>query len=411
MRRRGIALVAAMLAAGLVGCEQGGVGTGSKPVAVRIVTAEGSSGPVEGVECGVLQLYALGTWDGDDPYEADVSAAATWTSSDTAVIEVGDGTTRARGEVLARGAGTANVHVQYLNFTATMTFTVLPVVEMRIVPEATHLAPGSVETFALEVRTDDDGGWIAKGATWTILQANAAATVDESGAVQASGGPEDVPFDLEARLSGCDVATKRELRVSPVSHLALEYEQPPAQALPLGLTALIRVMAHFVDGALEPQNLSDQVDVELEDTETGVATFTAYADGIALAGHAEGEDAQLSFRFAPLDLTVLSARYHFADLDQETLRVDPVQLTLQYPDDVQLEALGTFSDGIERTVTRHADWTVSDEAVATITSDSGGAGLLTVTADVDQTVRVEAFTLIDGKNVSAECEVRIVRAP
>lgn len=391
----------------LAGCDK--LGEGTKPVGLRITDGVTATGPAQVTECGVLPLYALGEWDGDDHYESNVSDRATWTSDDPGVADVGDGVTRSAGEVFARGPGTTIVRAEYVGFTAVMPVTVLPIIAARIRPDIANLAPGSRQTFTFETRVDDDEGWVAQAPQWGILQTAAAATLEDGGVVQALGGPLDVPFVLEASLSNCAVAVQRELRVSPVSHLALEYEQPATQVLPLGLTAMLHVFAHFSDSAIEPQDLSGQVEVELQDTESGAATFTHYTESITLTGLEEGQHAQLEFRYEPLDLSVLSDVYVFADLDQETLRVDPPQLTVQYPDEVQLEAWARFSDGIERIVTRHVTWTVSDEAVATVTSETSGAGKLTVAQDVDQSIQVEVFGTIDDEVVTAESEIRIER--
>jgi len=409
MRCRGAALTGMVLVAILGGCE-GAFDDGSKPVGLRVVTEAGGEGPIEQTECAAGSLRALGLWDGSEPYESDVSARATWTSDDPGVLVVGDGVSATAGAFEARGAGTTQVRVRFLDYSAAMTVTVLPIVETRIVPDTSHLAPGSIETFQLQVRTDVDGGWQGQSAQWSILQATAGATMGGGGAVQALDGTGDETFEIEASMSTCAITARRELRVSPVSHLELAYEQPSAVPLPLGITTMIRVLAHFQDPAIEPQDISDQVEVELEDTEEGAATFTQSAEGVVLRGQVDGGEAQLGIRYAPLDLSVLADRYAFAELEQETLRIDPAELTVQYPDEVQLNALGRFSDGIERIVTRHVTWSVSDATVAEVTNGANGRGLLTVEQDVNQTIQVEVFGTIDDKAVTAETEVNIVRA-
>jgi hypothetical protein len=397
--------LALLLSMGLVACD---VGEGTQPVSVRLVDSTGSEGSTELFECGTVDLTALGHWAGSDDYDGDVSASATWETSDAAVVEPGDGITRASSTIVARGPGTALIRVHYLEFSASMVVTVRPI-GLRIMPATTHLAPRSRQVFTLEARYDPDEPWAAQATSWSILQENAAAKV-EGDTVQALGGPEDVPFLLEARLPECGLSITRELRVSPVSHLSLEHEQPVDQPLPLSLSALIRVLAHFVDPSLEPQDLSSQVEVELEDTESDAATYSGGVDGIALQGLVAGQEVQLSIRYEPLGLTVESGRYRLADLEQETLTVDPAQLSLQFPDEVQLQALGRFSDGIERIVTRHVTWDVSDTNVAEVTSGLLGGGRLTVTRDVDQDLQVEAFATLDGRAVSAEIDIHITRA-
>lgn len=401
-RRPAIALLLACLAA----C--GGVGEGTHPAGVRIVTDSGAPGPLNALECGFIELLALAQWEGDDAYEGDVSAVADWESSNPAVIELGNGVDRSPSIAVARSAGVARVRVHYHGFTASMLVTVVPILEQRIMPETSHLAPGSTEDFRLEVRQDADDPWSIRSAEWLIPQVGAAATVSGEGMVQALSGPEDVPFDLEARLPFCGVTATRELRVSPIARLVLDYEQPPGQALPRDLTALIRVLAEFVDGSLEPQNLSGQVEISLERTDEDAVSLSTRDEGIALRGLIADKDAQLSVRYAPLHVTVLSERYRIADIEPTGgLRLDPGQLAMQYPDEAQLQALATFSDGIERIVTRDVAWTLSDSTVANITSATFDAGRLMITQDVDQDLQVEAFATIDDVAVSAEADVRI----
>lgn len=400
-RQPAIVLLLACLAA----CD--GIGEGSHPTGVRVVTESGAPGPLNVLECGFLELFAMARWEGDDAYEGNVSAVSTWESSNPAVIELGNGIDRSPNVVVARSAGVARVRVLYQGFTASMLVTVVPILEHRIMPETGHLAPGSTEDFRLEVRQDADDPWSPRGAQWLIPQVGAAGTVDADGVVRALSGPEDVPFTVEARLPFCGVTATRELRVTPVARLVLEYEQAPAQALPRGLTALIRVLAEFVDGSIEPQNLSGQAEISLERTDDDAVALSTRDEGIALQGLVDDKDAQLSVRYAPLHLTVLSERYRIADLDPTGLRLDPVQLDMRYPDEAQLQALATFSDGVERIVTRDVAWSISDDAVGNVTSAMFDAGRLTITQDVDQDVQVEAFTTINDVQVSAEADVRI----
>lgn len=400
-RQPAIALLLACLAA----C--GGIGEGSHPTGVRIVTEFGEPGPLNTLECGFVELVAMAKWEGDDTYEGNVSAVSTWESSNPAVIELGNGIDRSPNLVVARSAGVARVRVHYQGFTASMLVTVVPILEHRIVPETVHLAPGSTEDFRLEVRQDADDPWTTRGAEWVIPQVGAAGTVEGDGLVRALSGPEDVPFTLEARLRFCGVTATRDLRVSPVARLVLDYEQPPSQALPRGLTTLIRVLAEFVDGSIEPQNLSGQVEISLERTDDDAIALSTRDEGIALQGLVEDKDVQLSVRYAPLHISLLSERYRIADLEPTGLRLDPSRLAMQYPDEAQLQALAMFSDGIERVVTRDVTWTISDSTVGNVTSAMFDAGRLMITQDVDQDVQVEAFTTINDVEVSAEADVRI----
>lgn len=400
---------ACVLAVAFAGCSS--LDQGSGPSRLRLATQAGDPGPIELVECGTSQLSAIGLWDGDDPYEADVSASAEWESSNPATVEVFSGGVYSAGTLLAHGPGTATIRARYQGFSAAMTVTIAPIVEQRVMPELTHLAAGSVETFRFEARLVRGGPWITVQPEWSIPQAQAPAVVDGvTGKLQALTGPEDVPFVLEAGLPGCGVSATRELRVGAVDHLEIEYEQPPAQALPVGLAAFMRVLAFFEDPSASPQNLSGQMQIDLENSDKDAIQYDVAAEGIVLKGVAGGGTGQLNLRYAPLGLSVVTERYAFSELEQLDLRLDPVNLALQYPDEVQLQAFGTFDDGLDRVVTREVDWTVSDTAVAIVTSGVFDAGRLIIARDTDQDITVEAFVLIDGRLASAEASVRIVRA-
>lgn len=405
MSRRGLAPWPAVVVVVLLlaGCKAD-IGEGSGPVGLRILTDTGSTGPLPILECEFSQLYALAEFNGDGSHEDVVNTRAAWTSDDPAVATVSGG-----GVIVAHRAGTAVIHAHYHEFAAAIPVTVLPIVEVRLEPEMTHLVPGSTVAFTLEVRSEGSQAWSQHTAGWAILQPEAAASVNGEGQVTALSEPSNATFTLEATVPNCAITAQRELQVSPVSQLVLVYEQPPTQALPLAISTMIRVLAYFQDPTIEPQNLSNQVSITLEDTEEGIATLAEYDEGVVLQGLVDGKSAQLDFRYPPLDIAVLSDRYVFADLDQQTLRVDPPQLTVQYPDVVQLGAFGMFSDGVEREVTRHVAWTVSDGEVATVTSAVGDAGELTVLQDVDQDVQVEAFGTVDDQSTTAETDVHILR--
>lgn len=406
-------LVAA--AAMLAGCDHIDIGEGSAPTGITI-SLGGVEDGYQTYECAAFQLAATARFEGNGDSDGDVTDRVEWSSSNPGVIDVsngeieaepGSGTYFPAGTVIARTAGTAVIRADYVGLSDDFGVTADAIGNLEIRPVLTRMAPGSRQTFTLDVTFEDDEPEqdLTSSAVWTLPTAGAPASLTSTSTVQAVTDPLDRPFVLEARLFTCDRNAVRELSLDTVAQLRLSYEQPQDLPLPLVLTDEIRAQAVFEDGAAEPQNLSDQVEVEQT---LGDADYASIAIGeyLTLSGGRADVQAQFSLRYEPLDLEVPTRVYSFADIEMLSLRVTPERSDLFYPDTLQLEAFGLFEDGYERPVRRNVTWTSLNPDLLSVEGSGTDIGLATPLG-LEGEATVEAKTSNSEGEVDAEADIRI----
>ena len=340
---------------------------GTQPVALE-VNIGGAQTLASLNECILAQATALLYFDGNLGLSTgDFSARASWVSSDPGVVAVSNGELPAAsggvyapGVLVPRRTGVAQITASYLDFRSIITVEVQPVL-LALEPNLTDLAERSTQGFDLKISTAS--GLLqtaAEGLTWSIDQAISNANVSAAGQVSANSAG-DGRFTLRAQPVGCDRSATLSLKVSAIDHLELVREQPDAP-LPVGISDLLRVEAHFADAASLPQELTSQMRFEADDDE--VLGLAVIGDALQVYGSSEGRsggtasfepDNGPSFRIALPSYTV-------QELDPVSLRLNPRELRLVYPVTGELTALARYTDGIERPVSRHVRWSSSDSS-------------------------------------------------
>ncbi|MFT4047592.1 MAG: hypothetical protein QM661_12980 [Solimonas sp.] len=385
------------------------------------MTYDSSTDAVSMVECQTVALVATATFgsdDGDNESTSTVTSRVVWSSSSPGVIDVsngdietyaGSGTYYATGTVIARSTGSAVITATYASaMKASIGVSVGDMESMRIAPALTRMAPDSATTFQLYAQPQSDQleQDLTSDATWTLVDADAPASVSDTSTVTVARKPLDEDFTLQAMLPVCNRYITQTMSIGAVSKLQVTYEQPEDEPVPVILDDRIRVDAVFEDTSAPNQNLSDQVDVETADgyneangststtTATTVTTSTAGDCGgttclesntyLLVAGDSDRLNREIAFALTydedGIDLTTTTRVYTFTDTDIESLRVDPTTTSITYPYLGQLYAYGTFEDGVERPVTRYATWSLidtGDSDLLSVTSSGIDGGLLT----------------------------------
>lgn len=341
---------------------------GTKPVALE-VSIGGTQTLASLNECILNQATALLYFDGNLGLSTgDFSARASWVSSDPGVVAVSSGElpaasgggVYAAGVLVPRRTGVAQITASYLDFRSTITVEVQPVI-LTLEPQLTDLAERSTQGFDLKISTAS--GLLqtaAEGLTWSIDQAISNANVSTAGLVTANSAG-DGRFTLRAQPVGCDRSATLSLKVSAVDHLELVREQPDAP-LPVGISDLLRVEAHFADAASVPQELTSQMRFEADDDE--VLGLAVVGDALQIYGSSEGHSGGIG-SFEPDNgpsFSIALPSYTVQELDPVSLRLNPQELRLIYPVTGQLTALARYADGIERPVSRHVSWSSSDSS-------------------------------------------------
>ncbi|MFP5306268.1 MAG: hypothetical protein ACLGI7_10665 [Gammaproteobacteria bacterium] len=412
MSRQHARVAALAVAALAAGCD---VGEGTAPTGITI-SFEGLEDGYQTYECAAFQLAATAHFEGDTDAEGDVTSRVIWTSSNPGVIDVSNGELEAEpgsgsyfpaGTVIARTAGTAVIRADYAALSDSFGVTADTIGDLRIVPELTRLAPGSQQTFELEVRFADGDPAVdlTASAVWSLPTADAPATLAGTATVQTVTDPLDRPFVLEARLFTCDRRAERRLALGAVAGLRLRYEQPEALAVPLAYTDEIRVDAAFEDASAPAQNLSGQVEIDQILGDDDYAQLTV-GDFLKVSGGSADVESQFRLRYAPLDLEAVTRVYSFADTEIVSLRVEPLRTDLFYPDTLQLEAYGLFADGHERPLRRDVTWASLNEDLVSVVSGGADAGEVTPLG-LEGDATVEAKTGNSEGEVEAEADIRV----
>lgn len=404
------------------GCSSSvGEGTGPSSLTVKL---DGNPDAATVIECSTLQLAAELSFEGDGGSSTgDYASRVQWSSSDDTVVSVSNGDLVSGGSetgvyiegiMVARRPGTATITADYLDEGLSDRFTVnvIELDQLTITPVLDRLVPESFARFELEGTTASGFPANDLGAElrWTFNEVNAPADVDPEGqsvTVLALEGPEQVAFTLEARIDSCDRSVTRELQIESPSELQVRGEQPADLPLPSSLVEAIQVIATFSDG--QEQNLSSQVELEQTEGSGGDADLSLYGDGepddvLLLTPRGDDDDVEYEFCYDPLDLCATSRLYTLRDIDWVTLRAEPQDLLLTYPEEAQLKAYAQFEDGVERDVTRTVTWANDNLDALTVGGEPGFSGEIT-TNNVDQ----DATVIVGNEEQVDETEVIDIR--
>ncbi len=367
----------------LAGCK--GVGDGSGPIGVTI-TYNGSDDDLQILECSAPQLTAILHMEGGN--DGAVTSLVKWSSSNPGLIDVsngdietepGSGSYFAAGTVIARGAGNAVIRADYVGLSAAFSVTADPIRNLRITPELTYLAPGSVQTFKLEadLYQDEPSSDVTSSATWRLPSSSAPVNFVGTSTLQAASNPLGRTFTLEAQLFTCDRRAQQVMQLAEVTSLRLTHEQPEGLRVPSGYSDELKVEAVFSDASIPAQNVSGQVSVKQVLGASDEASLTAGSEALRLDGLKLNYPVQYRLRYEPLSLEVLTRVVEFGDIKLQSLRVTPELSTLLYPQTARLEAYGSFADGYERPVRRDITWTSLNTNLLNVVGTGTDAGELT----------------------------------
>jgi len=364
----------------------------------------------QGVECGAGVLSAVLTFT--DGSAANYVNRVTWRSSDTAVAEISNGDLVAPGggiyspgTVLYHRPGKATLTADYLDMTASVAVEVIALDYLEIDPENTRIAPGTTEAFTVKgyTATGYPATNLAVNVSWSFLEDGAPADLATSftetrASVTALDAPLDAPFVLQAEFPVCDRDVQRSLQISQPDRLTIDSDQGGSSPLPLLLTEGIKVYAEFSNG--ERQNISSQVDIEQiagsDDDATLSASGVTGDDTSILLLEPISANETVAYELCQdtIDLCIETETYTLSEIDLESVRAEPYELSLTYPEEAYIKARGDFADGIERDISRIVSY-AADSSLVTLQSSASDPGHIYTTngdGDVQITVSDEDAT-------------------
>ena len=289
-----------------------------------------------------------------DGSSQDVTAQATWTSSDLSVATIS-----AAGVLQANNEGSSTIRARFngMNSSAVnITVTAATIATVELSPSSATLAKGTSQTFmAMAMFTDGSSQDVSTQVTWKSSNL-AVATISGAGKAQALTLGSTV---INARFQGID-SNSVNLMVTEAVISSIDVT-PSAATIAKGEMQNFTATAMFSDGS--SQDITAQV--TWKSSQLAIASISAagLAQGLN-EGSAEITANFQSVTSSPVTLTVNPA-------DVTSVTVTPGTASLAKGGSQAFSAMATLSDGSTVDVSTQVVWLSSDPSVASI----NGSGL------------------------------------
>ena len=298
---------------------------------------------------------------------SNVTFAATWTSSDTSVLQAIPGP-RGRFRCIAKGTSTITAAYGGLTSTSTATVTDATVVSIQVDPASTTIPNGWVQPFqATAIFSDGTSQNVTGVATWTSSAPPVASISDAGGskgrATALSGGT----TTISASYKGVTGSTSLTVSTATITSISVS---PTARDVPVGTRFGYTAQAIYSDGTSK--------DI------TALATWLSSSPSVAAVSDAAGSKGQAAALAS--GSTTITATWSGvsgnASLNVTAATLTSIQVT-PFTDSVAVgvsvfyRADAVYSDGTTVDVTGRATWTSSDASVAAVSDAAGSKGRAT----------------------------------
>ncbi len=301
----------------------------------------------------------------------NVTNAATWSSSDAAIVQPAGPPGRFR--CVATGSATVSATYNGLSASTPVTVSGAVAVSLQVDPVDASLAVGATQQYqAVAIFSDGTSQNVTFQATWTSSDTTVAQIA--TGGPGPGGGGRGVAHALSpgattitAQWNGLTGSTTLTVTSATVVSISVS---PAARSVPAGTRIAYSAMAIYSDGTSR--------DV------TNQATWTSSNPAVAQVSDGIGSKGQAT-AIAP-GTTTLSATYQgvtgsatltvtAATLVSVQVTCTPPTVPVGVPADCRAAAL--YSDSTSRDVTGAATWTSSTPSVAAVSDAAGSKGVVT----------------------------------
>jgi hypothetical protein len=322
------------------------------------------------------QFVATGSFD--DGTTQNIAATAIWNSSNPAIARV-----TSVGAVTGLGLGTADITASMngISDTAAATVDASSVSKITIVPVAKVANRTSAQMRAVAIFTDGSSLDVTTtpGIAWSSSN-TAVAIVAVSSGLASGQGPGSA--SISAKLGS--LAGSTTLNVSDASIQSLVVA-PNQAIIASGTTQNVIALATFADSAGHfQQDISSAA--EWTSDNTAVATV-AFANGLQeLASGLTTGTANVSAAFSDAHANVAtgSSALNVSSASLTGISVSPGNANVTFGGGQQFFATGNFTDGTQQDLTRTANWSATDPAVADVSpfgfAGAGGPGQTGISA-------------------------------
>lgn len=328
----------------------------------RLAALEIAPSPLA-IAAGVTRnLTVTGTYS--DATTRDLTAAVSWSSSDTRVVAVSN-VAGSAGEVSALRSGSAQVHATLgtVHASITVTVTAAQLVSLSLTPSAPTLAAGTTQQLTLTGGfSDGTAQTLTNLASWTSSD-EAIARVSQSGEVLGFARGTATVTAVVGSLRALATIT-----VSPAVLTGLELS-PLSPRAPVGSNLAFVATARFSDGSAAPvtaQATWESLDLSIAFVSTAAGSagqVWARAEGsTSIRATWQGRSTATTLSVTP---AVLSA-----------ITVTPPAPRFARGTCGRLRATATWTDGATRDVTAGVTWTSSSPGVVTVMNAAPAQGRL-----------------------------------
>jgi len=352
----GLTLITATFG-GLVGSTQLTVTTATLS-AIQVTPSNASS-----VVATTRQFTATGTYT--DNSTQDLTATATWASSDNAIATIAAG-----GVATAVLAGSTMISATVGTVTGTVSFTVTAatLVSVSVTPANTSIATLTTQDFvATGVYSDNSTQDLTSQVTWGS-SVPSIATIGNDGATkgQATGVAAGVTT-ISAAFGTISGSTQLIVTGASLTSIAVTPANP---TVALGLAVPFTATGTFSDGSTQPI--------------TSLVYWSSSADAVASISNASGSEglattlsAGVSTITASLTGVTGASVMTVTAKMLTSIAVSPVSPSIAKGTTQQFAATGTYSDASTADITAQVNWNSADTGVATVSNASGSHGFAT----------------------------------
>ncbi len=337
------------------------------------------------------QFTVIGTYS--DGSTADLTSSASWSSSNSAVMSVGNGAGN-KGLASADGAGTATVTatVGAVSANASVTVNAATLSSIDIQPSSLSLPLGqSYNLSAIGTYSDGSTSDITDSVTWSSsngAKASVSNAAGSKGRVSATG---QGSATITAALSG----HQAQLTVSTTAATLVSIDLNPAGvSLARGTPQQFSATGTYSDGST--MDITSTVTWASSDTSVLTVGNAAGTKGLAnsLAQGSATVTASSAGVSATATVTVSAAVLN-------SITVSPASASLPMGVSQQLTAMGTYSDGSVVDITESVSWSSTDAVSVSVSNAAGTRGRAVASAVGNSTVTAS----VNGQSANAAITV------
>ena len=324
------------------------------------------------------QLTATGTYT--DNTTQDLTAAVTWSSSDSGIAAVSNAAgNQGLATSVAQGNVTIGATLNGITTSTQLTVTPAALVALAITPTNPVIALGTKQQFtATGTYTDNTTQDLTTAVTWSSSNTGIAAVSNATGSHGLATSMAQGNVGIGATLNG--ITTSTQLTVSPAALVSLAIT-PTNPTIALGTTQQFTATGTYTDNTTQDLTAA----VTWSSSDSGIATVSNAAGSHGLATSAAQGSVTIG---ATLNGVATSTQLTVSPAALVALAITPTNPAIALGTKQQFTATGTYTDNTTQDLTTAVTWSSSDSGIAAVSNAAGSEGLATSVAVGTTTIGV-----------------------